>query len=81
MRMLDDVIALKKYNSVKKDVQKFSAAKPNQETYLAQVIQKKKRTVMLLGKIASKKIASVRTKRCKLGNTKENRERELERVK
>ena len=40
MVMFDEVITLEKYSSVKKDVKKYSAAKPNQETSLAQVIQK-----------------------------------------
>ena len=35
---------------------------------------------MLLGKVVSNKFVSVKTKQCKLGNTKENRKRELGRV-
>ena len=47
---------------------------------LAQVIQKKKRSVILLGRVASNKFATVRTKQCKLGNKKESIEREIEKV-
>jgi len=78
--MFDTTIALKIFKE-KKGSKKSSAAKPNQETCLAQVTQKMmKRTTMLIGKVASNKIVTVRTKHCLIGNIKENRDRELERV-
>jgi len=40
----------------------------------------RKQTAMLFGKIASNKFSSVRTKHCLIVNTKENRDRELERL-